>query len=507
MTPPVISVPTTALAKFDELYVISDLHLGGMPGSQIFDSGAALVRLVEHLRTGRPADREVALVINGDFVDFLAERPAAYFDPGGAVQKLNRIADDKPAFAPVFVALKKFVGTKCRSLVVTLGNHDLELALPWVRNHLLGLLSGNNEAARGRITLALDGSGFLCRVGGATVLCLHGNEVDAWNHADHETIRRIGRDVQQGHPVGPWIPNAGTQLVVDVINGIKDRYPFVDLLKPEARAVVPTLLALAPDQRDRVAGITASVRRLAWDAARRATGFLAEQENGTAGTPSASSSGEQWVEPGGDLVTHLSRSGREAYADALLMGTEERLSANVQPLALVARDSHAEYLGVVSSFRSAVRGRGRVEVLREALQDLGGDTSFEPDVEDETYRRLDAQVGGGIDFLLSGHTHLERALPRKRARGYYFNSGTWVRRIRLTRNMLEDRARFARIYEAFGAGTMEALDAEPELVVRRLCVAAIWSDGAGTHGELRYASRTVGGETLPENPEGRFTVR
>lgn len=507
MTPRVISVPVADLPSFDELYVISDLHLGGAPGFQIFDSGPALARLIDHLRTGRPADREVALVINGDFVDFLAERPASYFDPEGAVQKLDRIAGDKTAFAPVFAALKKFVSSKCRFLAITLGNHDLELALPWVRNHLLGLLSGNDEAARGRVAFAFDGSGFLCRVGGATVLCVHGNEVDPWNHADHETIRRIGRDAQQGRPLDPWIPNAGTQLVVDVINGIKGRYPFVDLLKPEARAVVPTLLALAPDQRDRIAGIAASVRRLAWDAARRATGFLGEEEYGAAGAPAALPAGEEWVEPGGDFAARLSRSGREAYADALLSETEQRLSTGVQPLALVSRDSHAEYLGVVSSFNAAVRGRGRVEVLREAFQELGSDRSFEPDVEDETYRKLDEQVGGGIDFLLSGHTHLERALPRKRARGCYFNTGTWVRRIRLTRDMLEDRARFARIYAAFDAGTTAALDAEPELVVRRLCVAAIWSDGAGTHGELRYASRTTRGEILPENPQGRFTVR
>ena len=44
--------------------------------------------------------------------------------------------------APVWKALKKFVRTKDRRLIITLGNHDLELALPWVREHLLGLIAG-----------------------------------------------------------------------------------------------------------------------------------------------------------------------------------------------------------------------------------------------------------------------------------------------------------------------------------------------------------------------------
>ena len=69
--------------------------------------------------------------------------------------------------------------------------------------------------------LAFDGAGFLCRVGNATVLCVHGNEVDDWNITDYETIRRAGRDLQQGRSVEAWVPNAGTHLVIEVMNDIK----------------------------------------------------------------------------------------------------------------------------------------------------------------------------------------------------------------------------------------------------------------------------------------------
>lgn len=150
-------------SAFDELYVISDLHLGGEPGFQIFKQGNEARRLLEYLRQ-RPAGLRVCLVINGDLVDFLAEPGATYFDPLGAGAKLDRIVHD-PAFSPVFDGLREFVATPNTSLVITLGNHDLELALPWVREQLLQELCRDDPAARGRITLAFDGTGFRCEVG------------------------------------------------------------------------------------------------------------------------------------------------------------------------------------------------------------------------------------------------------------------------------------------------------------------------------------------------------
>ena len=66
----------------------------------------------------------------------------------------------------------------------------------------------------------------------AKVVCVHGNEVDSWNVADYERLRRIGRDYQFGVSVEGWTPNAGAQMVIEVMNQIKRDYPFVDLLKP-----------------------------------------------------------------------------------------------------------------------------------------------------------------------------------------------------------------------------------------------------------------------------------
>ena len=92
-----LSIPAESLPQFDELYVVSDLHLGGESGHQIFNSGAELARLIDFLRTRNP-NKKLALLINGDFVDFLAEPNAKHFDPAGAIAKLNRIATEDIAF-------------------------------------------------------------------------------------------------------------------------------------------------------------------------------------------------------------------------------------------------------------------------------------------------------------------------------------------------------------------------------------------------------------------------
>jgi UDP-2,3-diacylglucosamine pyrophosphatase LpxH len=473
-----LRLPADYFTQFDALYVISDLHLGGAAGFQIFDAGAELAGLVNHLRTTDPA-KKVALVINGDMVDFLAEKPPLSFDPSDAIAKLDRIVTDQ-SFAPVWKALKQFTAAKNRYLIINLGNHDLELALPWVRNHLLDILAGNDDGARGRITLSFEGTGYRCRVGNAQVLCVHGNEVDDWNLTDHERIRRIGRDGVQDRPVEDWVPNAGTQLVINVMNDLKKHYPFIDLLKPEKEAVVPAILALQPDQRDKVRAIAATAGRLFFDKFRRTTGFLGDQV-----LP---------PEPAGGLPPNNFRPGTgngnfafgsPAYVDTLLKETETRLKQNVNPLALVADDQRGEYLGFVSALRQLFQGATTSEVLREALEQVGKDRSFDPAAKDDTYTLLDEQVGGDVEIIVAGHTHLARSLPRKKERGWYFNSGTWVRLIQLTPDVLKNEDDFGTIFKAFKEGNMAALDNCRDLVKRTLTVVALWSDGNRTHGELK----------------------
>ncbi len=101
--------------------------------------------------------------------------------------------------------------------------------------------------------------------------------------------------------------------------------------------------------------------------------------------------------------------------------------------------------------------KGRAEVLRGALEQLWKDSSFDHDIADTTFKELNSRTPYVIHFLTAGHTHLERALPLG-PRRFYFNSGTWVRLIKLTADILRSEARFRPAYDAIENGTMASLD-------------------------------------------------
>ena len=137
-----------SVQTFHELHVVSDLHLGGKPGFQIFRQGDTLANFIKKM-SAQPSDRKIGVVFNGDIVDFLAEEPASYLDPKGAIAKLERIFYEDPAFSGVWSALQKFVAEPNRQLILILGNHDVELALPHVTEWILENLSQGDSAARG----------------------------------------------------------------------------------------------------------------------------------------------------------------------------------------------------------------------------------------------------------------------------------------------------------------------------------------------------------------------
>jgi UDP-2,3-diacylglucosamine pyrophosphatase LpxH len=492
-----MNIPTTG--EFAEIHVISDLHLGGRPGFQIFGSTSELVWLLDDLRQRSPA-KKIGLVINGDFVDFLAQAPTLPFDPEGAADKLAQIAGDT-SFLPVFDALRRFASTDSRHLIVNLGNHDLELALPWVGEKLLDELSGGDCAARGRITLSLDGTGVLLTVGGARVLCVHGNEVDAWNVADYEEIRRIGRDLIQARPVAPWVPNGGSQLVTDVMNPLKQRFPFIELLKPEGPALFPTLLALDPAVLGQLRKFLAAGTQHLSDTVRMTAGFL---DVGSAPVGARRGTGVDAVEA--DVQFRTRRREHDELARKLLDRVEDRWQHDAVALDLISRDQRGEYIGVFGAIGKLATGKGTVEALRDALDVLDTDRSFDPATEDETYRDLDKLVGADVDFLIAGHTHLERALRRRRGRGCYFNSGTWARLIRIPPQVRQSPVEFGKLFERLKAGTMDALDgaaAEPGVTMRRCSVVSVWQESDLTVGELRRVTAQTGpmafaAETVPQ---------
>lgn len=468
----------------DQAYVISDLHLGGESPFQMFKEGAALVAFIRGLLPAAGSmPQRVALVINGDFVDFLAESPARHFDAEGALKKIQRIAAD-PAFIAVFDALRAFLRVPGYRLGIVLGNHDLELVLPWVQRGLQEILSCGDEAAIGRILWSLDGQGLLLSLdnpSGPRILCVHGNEVDGWNVADHEKLRRLARDGLRGRaPREDYVPNAGSRMVIEVMNGIKRRYPFVDLLKPETKAVIPTLMVLDPSAAKLLLALPALVGRQQLDQGRIGLGLLGEID----GARPSPLSLEVGLAPE-SIASLAATKNREQIRGELMNAVEDHYSRGLAAADLLDAQAPLRTLGLVDAALEFVRSRDRVEALRVELAELADDRSFSTLDRDPTFIDMHARVSTNIDFLVTGHTHLARAIEREFGRAYYFNTGTWARVVRITGAALADADQFRRVYDVLASGRMEALDTAEGLEAVRPHLAAFWTDADGHHGELR----------------------
>jgi hypothetical protein len=302
---------------------------------------------------------------------------------------------------------------------------------------------------------------------------------------DHDALRDFIKAQNEGVPAKEPQVNAGTRLVVDVMNGIKRLYPFVDLLKPETVPVPGVLLALPTHLHAPLLDFAKITLRLAFDSARKETGFLG------ADAPAAPpADGYRALDM---LVRGLRDQGgraddggdAEARAAAWLDQAETDFAAGKRPVDVVGEDG---YLGIGSIILDRLVGRDPREDLRQALRKyLVGDRTFLFDTEDAVYLEHDREVGPDVHFIIAGHTHLERRIPRTRGAGVYFNSGTWIRLIQIHEESLSTPDAFEPLYQALSSGRLADLDAAPGLVVQRRTVVSIWSEGGEVHGELRHA--------------------
>jgi UDP-2,3-diacylglucosamine pyrophosphatase LpxH len=438
------------LPAFDEVHVISDLHMGGRAGFQILRETGRLANFIRRLGQRRPQER-VVLVLNGDVFDTLAEDIIGYVAVDDAEATVDRIMKD-PSFAPVWEALSAFVKLPDRTLAIVIGNHDIELAFPPVQRLILSRLAGSDLSARARIEFSTAGAGFTCTVGGSRVFCIHGNEVDAWNYNRYEDLARVSRRLNAGLSLAQedWTPNAGTRMVKEVMNGIKRTYAWIDLLKPETSAAVGSLLVLDPSQARKINqlfGIAGERLRgdAQVDARLSAEGFQAPDPATTPPLPL-----EQMLGPNLKQAIGLG-------VDDMLLAAEYNFDKPKAP------EAQAEgMLGTPQLVWDRLTGRltgvSKAEALRRALLDwLEKDKTFDHGDRDDTFRQVSGSVGPAIDFIVTGHTHLERAIDMGQGR-YYFNSGTWIRLLQLTPAMLADTGSFEAVFEVLRDGRMTAID-------------------------------------------------
>jgi UDP-2,3-diacylglucosamine pyrophosphatase LpxH len=248
--------PMTSIVH--QAYIISDLHLGGRfpcgedRGFRMMDRPDVLAEFIRLLAARPPTAPTLELIINGDFLDFLAEADAdgtwkAFRDQPGAAVAVFRMIADRPEDGAVFDALAGFLDRGHR-LTILLGNHDIELAWPEVRAAFEKRLSTRKQTPAFNLRWLYDGEALI--VGDA--LIEHGNRYDPANFVDHQRLRRV-RELRSrrlhAREGDIFYPPMGSRLVAEIMNPIKKDYPFIDLLKPESEPLIALLLTLDPSKR------------------------------------------------------------------------------------------------------------------------------------------------------------------------------------------------------------------------------------------------------------------
>jgi UDP-2,3-diacylglucosamine pyrophosphatase LpxH len=417
----------------EHTYVVSDVHLGGSPslpfGKSTVDfqmcppeSRRRLARFVHHLRERH---REgCRLIINGDLVDFLAEESgsdtapdgsvSARFepfttDPDGAIAKLERIVARTDEGAPdgerLFAALHAFLDDG-HPLHILLGNHDLELTLPQVRQRLTSILTHDRPA---RLEYLFEGEALSL----PHVLVEHGNRYDGWNAVAYGQLRAARARASRGETPYPFDPPPGSHLVVEVMNDLKARFRFIDLLKPETEAVIPILTAID--------------RKVLWKVNKIFAASMAWRQWRQSITPGRVPERESYVAAGVGTVAlpvlaPLPPLERELVGDE----ADEESFRQTEAILKAERDRYGSGPVSDTAIASGVQSPIDFGALRRALVDhakaIG--SSYRLDEELPAYLEAAKRLSRGERTVIFGHTHLAKSI-RLVGGWTYINTGTW----------------------------------------------------------------------------------
>jgi len=245
--------------------------------------------------------------------------------------------------------------------------------------------------------------------------------------------------------VEPWTPNPGSKLVIDIMNAIKHKHAFIDLLKPEKEGALRILLAIRPDLQAKGEDVVGIAKRWVWNTVRRAFNLLSDEE-----TPSP-----EEARAGLDRIMAVGTN--DIDTDQLMDSVELDFREGVDPVDLAYR-YQAGQLGKGSALVSFFRGQPADRVAWEAVKERTGDETFRIDRRDADLDLIDGLAGANFDVVVAGHTHLARTQPRRTGRGMYFNTGTWAWLMQLTDDQLKTPDAFKPVFQQLrGAETIEEL--------------------------------------------------
>jgi hypothetical protein len=288
-------------------------------------------------------------------------------------------------------------------------------------------------------------------------------------------------------------------MVKDIMNDVKRRYHWIDLLKPEMKAAVGILLALDPDQLSKIKRLLPIIGKKVEGSREVDQRLAADGFQLPASSDFHFGSVDSLL--GSNLMAGLSgRDKNRSTADAMLLAVEKNYKTGS-----VITDPHDDTLGtgqyIWDRLTAWFSGIKKEEALRRALQDwLKDDPTFLISDRDETCQKMLDTVGAAVDFIVTGHTHLERAIDLGNGR-FYFNCGTWIRLLALTKEMLKDEESFKKVYKLLLNGSMAAID-DPKayndapFVLDRSSAVCIKASGDKVSGQLVHIT-SDGEATLP----------
>lgn len=214
-------------------FIVSDLHIGShcQPGQTITNRFVDFLHALRH--ESEQNNREIELIINGDLFAFLDIPAVDFFDPAASypktayldsspeasVKRLDIIAGFNP---DTFNALSDFLQIEApqRRLTIIKGNHDVNLFWPAVKSRLREILG----ASGARASLLRFADEFVSR---EKIYVEHGHQRAEKMNGYHDSFDpRATADPNQLHyPIG-------ARFTIDFLNDAKQRWWFVDHVKP-----------------------------------------------------------------------------------------------------------------------------------------------------------------------------------------------------------------------------------------------------------------------------------
>lgn len=372
--------------------VLSDVHLGNASGLDIYAGGDVLPAVID-----RFAAPQTRIFFNGDTVDFLMNEDPLVLDVTRAVANARAIVAAPPT-AAVLQALGRAL-TAGAEVVIRLGNHDVELALPEVQAVFRGAL-GVPDAVAARLIFQNGDAPEILNVGGARILLSHGEQNDDWNKVDYAGL--LGRRVDGQLPDFDYPP--GTRLVKTVMNPLKRErgLRFADLLKPDFQGAVLALLSVAPEAMQEL--FKASTLTIAWQLFRQSQAPL---------TFDPALAAESEPDLGlASLTDEAHLSWEEQQAVSALFGEGS--------FSFSTTDYTSSALGKLGQ-----RGLLAYARLHRSIAGEHGERFFQlaPDAGEQREAQRLAKTFG-VDAVVIGHTHAARF--SQQAGVTYVNTGTWI---------------------------------------------------------------------------------